>query len=416
VRLNDEEQAMRAGELGEGARWGIEGQIRVGTFFDAPDFVPVRQSHIMGDTEAVGAAGYATLKRLADLPEADRQLRTLAVTENIGVDLEAMGRLGHLPKAFERHRQTLAAFERLGVVVGHGYINFHSIVPPGFGEHTAFGSTPTAIYANAVLGARTNFEGGPAAIAAALTGRVPRYGFHADAGRRGTDLFIVADTPRDLTDWGMLGAEIGSRLADYAKVPVIDGLAERPDAAAMTALGANLATYGSHGMFHVVGVTPEARTVADAFQGGDAPAPVRIGRADLDARYAAYDDGEEQVDVVVLGAPMLHYVELAEIAGLIRGRTLADGVALLLFTAPHGLAQARATGVAAAIESAGGMMITGLEFFQIYPRELGERQGWRRLATNSPKLAQIIPGYGYVPRVMNFADCIEAAVGGRVAR
>ncbi len=416
MRLTDEEEAMRTGELGEGARWGIEGQISVGRFFDAPDFVAVRQSHIMGDTEAVGAAGYATLKRLADLPEADRRLRTLAVTENIGVDPAVRDRLGHHMEAFDRHAATLEAFGRLGFVVGHGYVNFHSIVPPGFGEHTAFGSTPTAIYANAVLGARSNFEGGPAALAAALTGRVPRYGFHTDEGRRGTDLFTVADTPRDLTDWGMLGAEIGSRLADYARVPVIDGLTERPNAAALTALGANLATYGSHGMFHVVGVTPEARTAADAFQGAAPPPAVAIGRAELDARYAALDDGEDGVDVVVLGAPMLHYVELAEIADCIAGRTVADGVALLLFTAPHGLTQARATGVAQTIEAAGGLILTGLEFFQIYPRELGARHGWRRLVTNSPKLAQIIPGYGYVPRVMNFAACVDAAVSRRAGR
>ncbi|MEX2642580.1 MAG: aconitase X [Acetobacterales bacterium] len=416
MKLNEDEQAMRAGELGEAARWGIEGQVRFGAFFDAPDFVPVRQSHLMGDTEAIGPAAFATLARLADLPPAERRMRALAVTENIGVDTEAMSRLGHHVEAFDRHGRALDALDRLGVVVGHAYVNFHSVVPPGFGELTAFGSTPTAIYVNSVLGARTNFEGGPAALAAAFTGRVPRYGFHLDENRRGTDLFVVDDMPRDLTDWGMLGAEIGSRLADYAKVPVIDGLTGRPDAAALTTLGACLATYGSHGMFHVVGVTPEARDAAEAFHGQPVPAAAHVGRAALDARYAAYDDGEDGADVVVLGAPMLHSVELAAVADMIAGRRVHGETALLVFTAPEVLRQARATGVAGAIEDAGGMILTGLEFFQIYPRELGATRGWRRLVTNSPKLAQIIPGYGYVPRVLPFDGCVEAAVAGRVAR
>src|SRR5438034_1388165 len=137
MRLNDEEQAMLAGELGEVRRWAMGHQIAVGEFFDAADFVAVSQAHIMADTGSV-------------------------------------------------------------------------------------------IYANSVLGARSNFEGGPSALAAALTGRTPRYGYHLDEGRRATRRFELAASPRDLSEWGALGGIIGEACGSYWQVPVIERLEAIP--------------------------------------------------------------------------------------------------------------------------------------------------------------------------------------------
>ena len=108
-------------------------------------------------------------------------------------------------------------------------INYQVIVPPAPGEHVAFGDTGSSIYTNSVLGARTNFEGGPSALAAALTGRTPRYGFHLDACRRGTARYVLDVRPQDWSDWGAVGGIVGRDMASYWSVPVIDGVFLQPD-------------------------------------------------------------------------------------------------------------------------------------------------------------------------------------------
>lgn len=413
MRLDDFEKAMLAGEMGVAARWALEGQIRVGEFFDAEDFVEVCQTHISADMEAVGEAGLALLDRLARLAPLDRRVRTLAVTEQAGVDHEALRRLGHDLAMFEPQARLFEHLERLGVIPAHGYVNFHSIMPPAFGESTAFGSTPVCIYANSVQGARCNFEGGPAAVAVAFTGRVPRYGFHLDRCRRGSHFFVVEERPGAPADWSILGALIGERLGSYWRVPVIEGVDGRPSAVELNNLGAAMATFGSLAMFHVIGVTPEARDRADTFD-GPAPEPVLVGRADIDAKYASYGGRGDRLDVVVFGAPQLHYQELADIAERLEGRRIHKDTALLAFTSEVVKRQCDQCGVTERIEEAGGLIVRGMEFFALYPRELARARGWKRMMTNSAKLCQIVIGYGYAPVPAPLERCIDSAISGKV--
>ena len=108
-------------------------------------------------------------------------------------------------------------------------------VPPVQGQNLAFGDTGVCIYSNSVLGARTNYEGGPSALAAALTGRTPRYGYHLDECRRGTTLFEIQAQPQSLTDWGALGGIIGREMRSYFEVPVINGIEKAPTSDALRA-------------------------------------------------------------------------------------------------------------------------------------------------------------------------------------
>ena len=404
---------MLAGNMGEATRWAIEGQVRVGVFFDAEDFVEVRQTHVMADAESVGEAGLALLDRLAGLPDGERRIRTLAVTEQSCVDHETLRRLGHDLTLFEPQAEILHRLERLGVVPTHGYVNFHSIVPPGFGENTAFGSTPVCIYANSVLGARCNFEGGPAALAAAFTGRVPRYGFHLDRCRRGSHLFVLEARPHSPADWNVLGALIGERLGSYWRVPVIEGVDDRPDGVALSNLGAAMATFGSLAMFHMIGVTPEAPDRTSAFEAAP-PQPVVIRRADIDAKYDSYGGRGERLDVVVFGAPQLHYQELADIAEQLDGKRIHKNTALLAFTSPEIKRQCDLCGVTGRIEASGGLVVQGMEFFAMYPQQLAWAKGWKRLMTNSAKLCQILVGYGYASVPAPIDRCVESALRGTV--
>src|ERR1700739_2686290 len=200
MRLTDEEQAMLAGELGEVRRWALAHQIAVGEFFDAADFVPVSQAHIMADTESLGEAGVRFLEGLAAAPEALRRVRVPTITDPRGIDFAVYRRLGQTPEMAALEQRAIEALRAFGVLMTDTCINYQTIMAPIRGEHLAYGDTGVVIYSNSVLGARSHFEGGPSASAAALTGRTPRYAYHLDACRRATRRFLVGATPRDLSE------------------------------------------------------------------------------------------------------------------------------------------------------------------------------------------------------------------------
>src|SRR5437588_5623440 len=195
VKLNDEEQAMRSGELGPLRQWAIEHQIKVGRYLGAADFVPVSQAHIMADTESLGEAGVAWLEGWAKLPSQQRRVRVPTITDPRGTDFAAAARLKQQDWMLARERRAIAAFEALGVLMTDTCINYQTIMPPVRGEHVAYGDTGVVIYCNSVCGARSNFEGGPSALGAGLTGRTPRYGYHLDERRRATLIVNVTWTP-----------------------------------------------------------------------------------------------------------------------------------------------------------------------------------------------------------------------------
>ncbi len=419
LRLTDDEKAILAGAAGPARQWAIRHQIAVGQFFDAPDFVPVGQAHIMADTESLGEAGVAWLEELAALPEAERRVRVPTITDPRGLDLASYKRLRQTDAMAAIEARAVAAFEALGVLMTNTCINYQTVLPPARGEHLAMGDTGVVIYSNSVQGARSNFEGGPSALAAGLTGRTPRYGYHLDRHRVGTRHFAVERRPRDPADWGALGGIVGKVTNSYWEVPVVSGLdswAEGPpNSDELKHFGAALASFGSVALFHMPGVTPEAPTPADAFGGRPAPQAAPIGANDFDAFYASYAAAGDKVDVVVFAAPQLSLFEMQELATLLDGRRIHAATSLIVATSPEIKFAADRMGLTARIEAAGGIVAAGVCFYQSYAREMAEANGWQRLLTNSAKLVNIIAGYGYKPTLASMERCIDSAVAGKIA-
>src|SRR5262245_32050242 len=202
MHLTEEEQAMLAGKFGPARQWAIDHQTRVGRYLGAEDFVPVGQAHIMADTESLGAAGVEWLERWAKLPAEQRRVRIPTITDPRGTDFAATDKLKHQPWMLDLERRAIAAFEALGVLMTDTCINYQTIMPPVRGEHCAYGDTGVVIYSNSVCGARSNFEGGPSALSAGLTGRTPRYGYHLDEKRQATLIVQASHTPRARHQWG----------------------------------------------------------------------------------------------------------------------------------------------------------------------------------------------------------------------
>ena len=176
--LTPEEQAILAGSRGEAPRRAPEFQIEVGRFWGARRLVPVTNVHMMGDIEVMGDAG---LQYLRD--EAGRQARcAVATTTNARCfDFAHCERLAQDAGEAAKERELIQCLRRMDVVTTDTCINYQTVYQPHLGEHVAWGDTGTVIYANSVFGARSNFESGPAAPAAALPGRT------AAAGAAGPD-------------------------------------------------------------------------------------------------------------------------------------------------------------------------------------------------------------------------------------
>ncbi len=411
MNLTEEERALLAGGGGEARRWAIDHQIRVGRYLGASDFVPVSQAHIMADTESLGVAGVEWLERMAALPEAERAVRIPTITDPRGTDFAAAHRLKQQDWMLDLERRAIAAFQAMGILMTDTCINYQTIMPAVLGEHMAYGDTGVVIYSNSVLGSRSNFEGGPSALAAGLTGRTPRYGYHLPEKRRATLLIAVTDTPDDLADWGALGGIVGRMSGDYWQVPALVGLDRVPGSDEMKHFGAALASYGSCALFHMAGITPEARHPADVIDPA-LPVRARVGRAEIASFKAAYRAGDPDVDVVVFSAPQLSLMEMRSLAGMLDGRRVAKPT--IIITSPQVKPEADRFGLTARMEAAGAMVLSGMYFYQSYAREMAEANGWRRLATNSAKLTNILGGYGYRPALLTMAECVDAACAGRI--
>ncbi len=409
--LNDQERAILAGELGHVPQLALQHQIEVGDFFGARDFVPVTQAHIMADTESLGEAGVAWLESLSAMDEGHARVCIPTITDPRGTDFAKASMLKQAAWMLDLERRAIAAFVKLGVSMTDTCINYQTIQAPTRGESVAFGDTGVVIYSNSVCGARSNFEGGPSALSAGLTGRTPRYGFHLDAQRQAT-LRIRCDwTPDSLNDWGALGGVIGRLAGNYWAVPVVEGLEGAPGSDALKHFGAAMASFGSIALFHLVGITPEAARMADV--GADRLAVAhRVGQAEVQALQSAYALDDE-IDVVVFSAPQLSLYELRELAGLCDGRRFVRP--MLAVTSPQVKPDADRFGYTERIEAAGGQVLAGMCFYQSYAREIAEANGWKRLATNSAKLVNILGGYGYVPMLASMQRCVEAAETGRLA-
>ncbi|MQB01484.1 MAG: DUF521 domain-containing protein [Actinobacteria bacterium] len=412
MRLTAEESHLLDGGQGEVLAQLMREQLTVGEFFGAERFVPVTNAHFTGDPEVLGTEGVAYLERLA----ATGLRVTVPTTRNSqAVDFEHAVELAQHPDLLTAERRVRQMLATLGVATLNTCIGYQSVYQPHLGEHVAWGDTGTVAYANSVLGARTNYESGTAGIAAGLTGRTPEYGFHLDAVRRANVRVRIRAALDDVADWGAVGAIVGERCRGYWNVPVFELSHGLPHQDELKHLGASLASFGSSAMYHVVGVTPEAPDLATAVGGRDLVDDFEVTDQDIEAVFARdLAPRDVDVDVVVFTGPQLSFFELKRIAEALDGRTVSDGVRLLLTTNSMIRRALEDQGLLQVISAAGGTVIEGTCWYLMDPAAQREQFGWTRLVTNSAKLVNIIQAHGYAPVLRRTEACLQAALSGKV--
>jgi predicted aconitase len=313
MKLSSPEQRMLAGEHGKATQKAMEILVALGTIYSAERMIPVTSVQIAGVSfDNLGEAGLQFLTEMAD---GGGKAGVLTTLNPAGMDIENPDVLGIDPLFAENQRRVIEAFARMGVLTTCTCTPYLAGNLPGFGEHIAWAESSAVCYANSVLGARTNREGGPSALAASLTGLTPAYGYHLDEYRQPDLLVDVQMNVSSSVELGALGKIIGDRMqASGRRLPYLRGI----PALSMESLKsfcASLATYGGAAMFHMQGVTPEA---------GIVPLPaekITISLADLaEAAESLSDASPEDIDFVSLGCPHLSIDEIARIADLLKGR------------------------------------------------------------------------------------------------
>jgi len=413
VELSAEERRMLAGAEGEAVRRALSYQQEVGRFFGATRFVQVTNAHMMGDIEVLGDTGLGFLQEMRRLGARAR----IPITTNARcVDFAWADRLGQDPGECAKERRVIEALQGMDILTTDTCINYQTLYQPHFGERVAWGDTGTCITANSVFGARTNFESGPAALAAAITGRTPEYGFQLDRHRRGSFIVDLSGAAlEDLADWGAVGKIVGESHQNYFAVPVFTGLRRVPLADELKHLGCALASYGSMGMFHMIGVTPEAPSLAAAFGGAVPPDVERmtITDSELAAVYRGYDLGASDARLVVFSGPQLSLFEIKRLSELFAGRRVAPGTSVFVTSSNGVISAAAKLGYLAPLEDAGVAVLEGVCFYILQNLSpMRERNGWRNMISNSAKIVNIIGAHRFRTILRRTADCVEIACTG----
>lgn len=314
LQLTSLQQAMLEGDYGCATRKAMQILTTLGAIYGAERMIPVTSVQISGVSyDNLGEAG---LEFLDEMAAGGGRTRVLTTLNPAGMDVENWQAMG-IPADFAQQQQrVIDAFGRMGVLTTCSCTPYLTGNVPHYGEHIAWAESSAVCYANSVIGARTNREGGPSALAAALTGFTPDYGLHQEENRRPTLTFAVAAHIQGSSGYGALGKVIGDHLErlGQGRIPYITGIAGA-SLEALKSFCASLATYGGVALFHMPGVTPEAGAYPS-------PAPViPVTQADLDQALEQMSDASsDEIDFVSLGCPHLSLAEIARLAALLEGK------------------------------------------------------------------------------------------------
>jgi predicted aconitase len=400
MQLTDFERSLLAGAEGPAARTAMRILSALGEIYGAERTVPAASAQISGVSyDNLGEAG---LEWLAEMAAGGARVRIPAMLNPAGMDLENWRALGIPPEFAEKQRRVIDAFVRMGVEPACTCTPYLAGHTPAFGEHLAWAESSAVCYANSVLGARTNREGGPGALAAAVAGVTPAYGMHLAENRRPGVTVAVEAHLAGTADFGALGKSAGDRLAALPgkPIPYFTGI-PRASLEELKSLCASIATYGGSAMFHIEGITPEAGEVAPPAE------RIALAAADLAAARAALagaDPGE--VDFYSLGCPHLSPAEIARAAEILRGRRVTGEFWITTSRTAKAVADER--GDTALLEAA------GVKFAVDTCCVVAPIRGrFHALATDSAKACYYASSkHGWKTLLADFDAVLELAAGG----
>ena len=383
---------MLAGEEGHATRKAMQILVALGKIYDAERMVSVSSVQVSGVSyKNLGDAGLEYLSELAK----DGKARVKTTLNPAGMSLTDWKSQGIERGFAEKQLKVIEAYERLGVEITCTCTPYLAGNEPRFGEHVAWGESSAVAYANSVIGARTNREGGPSALAASLTGRTPLYGLHIQENRVPT---VAVDVEAQLMfpeDFAAMGYFVGKTVKDG--VPYFRGV-ERATLEDLKALSAALASSGGVAMFHIEGLTPESGLGARSLEG-----LTLTGKELAETRSMLNDEGTP--DFVSVGCPHCSLTELATLAKLLSGRRVKRE--FWICCSREVKRQGDEAGYSGLIEGSGAKFALDTCMVVAPVEELGHRV----VATNSAKACHYLRNAGLKVRFMPLEECVAEATG-----
>ena len=307
MELTREEQAILDGESGEGAQKAIELVVALGRIYGAEGLVDITSAHLSGASyKTIGDGG---LQYLEDMVRSGSKVKVPSTLNPIGMDMKRWKEM-HIPPEFaERQLRIVSLYRSMGVKTTCSCTPYTGDNVPRFGDHVAWAESSALSFVNSYIGARTNREGGPGALAAAILGKTANYGLHLDRNRAPT-VIIEADIDGSLFQHSLLGQAVGVRIG--SRIPYYKGI--RPGVEEAKTMAAAMAASGSVAMFHVEGITPEA----ERYDISELET-VHIGRSEIEEAREKLNSTDD-VELIALGCPHLTDKEMHEIASLLKGK------------------------------------------------------------------------------------------------
>ncbi|MBI5000116.1 MAG: aconitase X catalytic domain-containing protein [Euryarchaeota archaeon] len=374
--LTKEEEKILAGEKGEVMERMFRLLVRLGDIYGADRMIPVRSVQVAGVSyKSIEDPG---MEFLEDIAKKGAKVQAITFLNPAGMDMEDWKKMGIPPEFAKKQIRIMNAFAEMGIVTSATCTPYLAGNLPRFGEHIAWSESSAVSFANSVIGARTNREGGPSALAAALCGVTPRYGLHVPENRRPDFHIHVTAELKGSSDFGALGYHVGKIVKN--KAPYFTGLPEA-DTDHLKALGAAMAASGAVALYHVEDQTPEAR-----LHDPKGLEKVEVSVKDIAATYEKLNTGKK-ADIVIFGCPHASLREITEIAAKLKGKKVKRP--LWVCTSRMVKECASRMGLVKAIEGAGATVVADT-CMVVSPIE---DIGYKTTGTSSGKAANYLPGF-----------------------
>jgi predicted aconitase len=396
MHLTKEEEKMLNGEEGYAVRKSMEILVALGDIYGAERLIKVGSVQVAGVSyHNLGDAGLEFLNELAK----DGRVRVLTTLNPAGMDLENWRQLGISEEFAEKQNLVIDAFTRMGILVSCTCTPYLIGNLPRYGEHVAWSESSAVTFANSVIGAKTNREGGPSALAAAFVGKTPCYGLHLDENRA-PDIHVQVNARLGkFSDWGALGYSIGKKAEN--KISYITGIKDA-ELDELKSFCASVVTYGSKPLFYMQGITP----CSEKYQ--PPKEMVTVENTDIREAYENINDEVSAIELVCVGCPHCSIKEIAAIADLVKDRKISSNTEFWVATSRFAKQLSDKRGYTEVIEKAGGKFAcdTCMAVAPLKGR-------FKSVATTSAKGCYYSRHNKMLTKMGSLEECVEAAVTGK---
>jgi predicted aconitase len=411
--LDRQQEEMLEGKAGLGAQKAMKILLAYGECYAAKRMIPVTSVHIAGNFPVLQDEG---IEWLEDLAQDGTAVKVYTTKNPEMFDFKQVDEM-NIPMYLQvRQKRIHEVLKSLGVVLTYSCHHYLVGNVPRFGDHIAWASSGSQVFANSVIGARSNRDGDHVALAAAVTGVIPEWGLHLSENRKGEVLIDVNGlghgeyTPADYKALGWyLGKQIG------ANIPVFVNLPSDMHIESIKGLLYTLTVTGATGLVHLVGITPEAPTVEAAF-GGRLPGTraMTISQKEVDEAYKEISSStEEKVDLVIFGCPQCSIQEIQEIAGLLDNKKVHSNTQFWICTSAWVKMLCERMGLLDTLTASGVRVVADVgaaDGPHLYLKE----QGIRVIAMNSARGSYYAHNlFGMETWFGSTRDCVQSAISGR---